>query len=324
MDSTDDRFAVTFRDLSRSFGDFVAVDKVSLDVKKGEIFGFLGPNGAGKSTTIRMLCGILSPSSGSGRVAGFDIVTEAERIKENIGYMSQKFSLYEDLTVEENIDFYSGIYKIPAGKKRERKEWVIDMAGLAENRTSMTADLSGGWKQRLALGCAILHEPPIIFLDEQTSGVDPISRRNFWDLIYHLADGGVTVFVTTHYMDEAEYCDRLGLIYRGELIALGTPEELKTLRMTEEIVELSCTIPQDALELIEKLPVVRHAALFGRGLHLVVERAEEAIPAIAATLAAAGYGNVIPEQIVPSLEDVFVSLIEEHDRMEAPQREFER
>ncbi len=317
-------YAVSFTDLSRSFGDFVAVDRVSLDVKKGEIFGFLGPNGAGKSTTIRMLCGILPPSGGSGTVASFDIIREAEEIKKNIGYMSQKFSLYEDLTVEENIDFYSGIYRIPDAKKRERKEWVIGMAGLAEHRRSRTAILSGGWKQRLALGCAILHEPPIIFLDEPTSGVDPISRRNFWDLIYHLAGQGVTVFVTTHYMDEAEYCDRLGLIYRGELIALGSPEELKTHHMKEEIVEVLCDIPQEAMGHIEELPGVRHAALFGRGLHVVVERATAAIPTIEEKLAAAGYTSVRTEQIVPSLEDVFVSLIEARDRQEAPQREFAR
>jgi drug efflux transport system ATP-binding protein len=317
-------YAVTLRNLEKRFNDFIAVNQVSLDVKRGEIFGFLGPNGAGKSTTIRMLCGILQPSAGSGTVAGFDITTEPERIKENIGYMSQRFSLYEDLTVEENIDFYSGIYKIPRTKKRERKEWVVDMAGLASHRRSLTADLSGGWKQRLALGCAILHEPPIIFLDEPTSGVDPISRRNFWGLIYRLAGEGVTVFVTTHYMDEAEYCDRLGLIYRGELIALGTPEELKTRHMGEEIVELFCERPQDAMEIVEALPGVRHAALFGRGLHVVVERADQAIPAIAERLAAAGFQAPLPERIVPSLEDVFVSLIEARDRQEEPQREFER
>jgi len=316
MTENDQTYAVTLRDLEKRFGDFVAVNRVSLDVKRGEIFGFLGPNGAGKSTTIRMLCGILTPSAGSGTVAGFDIIREAEEIKKNIGYMSQRFSLYEDLTVEENIDFFSGIYKIPAGKKRARKEWVIDMAGLGERRDSMTATLSGGWKQRLALGCAILHEPPIIFLDEPTSGVDPVSRRNFWDLINHMASDGVTVFVTTHYMDEAEYCDRLGLIYRGELIALGTPEELKTGQMPEEIVEVLCERPQDIMELIEELPGVRHAALSGRGLHVVVEQAAEAIPAISAKLAAAGFHSAPPEKITPSLEDVFVSLIEARDRQE--------
>ncbi|MBT1076272.1 ABC transporter ATP-binding protein [Geobacter grbiciae] len=316
--------AVTLRDLEKRFGDFVAVNRVSLDVKRGEIFGFLGPNGAGKSTTIRMLCGILQPTAGSGTVAGFDIVRQPEEIKKNIGYMSQKFSLYEDLTVEENIDFYSGIYRIPDANKKERKEWVIRMAGLTEHRASKTAILSGGWKQRLALGCAVLHEPPIIFLDEPTSGVDPISRRNFWDLIYHLAGGGVTVFVTTHYMDEAEYCDRLALIYRGELIALGTPAELKTRFMEEEIVEVRCSQPQDAMETIEAIPGMGHAALFGRTLHVVAQRADEAIPAIQESLTVGGFTVDGIERIVPSLEDVFVSLIEARDRETAPQREFRR
>ncbi|MBU4271638.1 MAG: ABC transporter ATP-binding protein [Planctomycetes bacterium] len=221
-------YAVVVENLEKRFGGFVAVDRVSFQVERGEVFGFLGPNGAGKSTTIRMLCGILTPSGGSGTVAGFDIRTQPELVKTQIGYMSQKFSLYQDLTVEENIDFYGGIYRIPPEKRRRRKEWVIEMAGLAEHRRRPTSILSGGWKQRLALGCAILHEPPVVFLDEPTSGVDPISRRRFWDLIYDLSGRGVTVFVTTHYMDEAEYCNRLGLIYRGELIALGTPHELKT------------------------------------------------------------------------------------------------
>ena len=221
-------YAVVVENLEKRFGSFVAVDRVSFQIERGEVFGFLGPNGAGKSTTIRMLCGILTPSSGSGTVAGFDIRTQPELVKTQIGYMSQKFSLYQDLTVEENIDFYGGIYRIPPEKRRRRKEWVIEMAGLAEHRRRPTSILSGGWKQRLALGCAILHEPPVVFLDEPTSGVDPISRRRFWDLIYELSGRGVTVFVTTHYMDEAEYCNRLGLIYRGELIALGTPRELKT------------------------------------------------------------------------------------------------
>jgi ABC-2 type transport system ATP-binding protein len=221
------RPAVSLNNLTKRFGEFTAVDRVSLTVPRGQIFGFLGPNGAGKSTTIRMLCGILPPTSGEGRVAGFDIATEPERIKENIGYMSQRFSLYEDLTVEENIAFYAGVYRLPPAKRQERTEWVIEMAGLTERRTSKAGELSGGWRQRLALGCAILHEPPIVFLDEPTSGVDPLSRRKFWELIYTLAEGGVTVFVTTHYMDEAEYCDQLALIYRGELVAVGTPEELK-------------------------------------------------------------------------------------------------
>jgi ABC-2 type transport system ATP-binding protein len=319
-----DGFAVTLRDLSRHFGDFIAVDRVSLDVKKGEIFGFLGPNGAGKSTTIRMLCGILQPTGGSGSVAGFDIIREAETIKTRIGYMSQKFSLYEDLTVEENIDFYSGIYRIPAARKQDRKEWVISMAGLGEHRGSRTGVLSGGWKQRLSLGCAILHEPPIIFLDEPTSGVDPVSRRNFWDLIYRLAEQGTTVFVTTHYMDEAEYCDRLGLIYRGKLIALGTPEELKTGYMEEEIVEVLCERPHEALQQIESLAGVKYAALFGMGLHVVVASAETAMPSIRDALAANGLAVSGLEKITPSLEDVFVSLIEMHDRDEKQLQVFEK
>ena len=313
--------AVAVKDLERRFGGFIAVNRVSFDVPRGEIFGFLGPNGAGKSTTIRMLCGILAPSGGAGTVAGFDILSQAEQIKSHIGYMSQKFSLYEDLTVEENIDFYGGIYRIPAGKRTERKEWAIEMAGLKEHRHSKTVTLSGGWKQRLALGCAILHEPPIIFLDEPTSGVDPISRRKFWELIYQLSARGVTVFVTTHYMDEAEYCDRLGLIYRGELIASGTPEALKTELMKEDLLEVLCERPQDAMADIERISGVKEVALFGKGLHVVVQDAATAIAAIGRALAERAYRVERVEQIVPSLEDVFVSLIEARDRAEKPQSE---
>jgi len=322
MSSDREPYAVVVRDLGKRFGSFVAVNRISLEVKGGEIFGFLGPNGAGKSTTIRMLCGLLTPTAGTGTVAGFDIMREAERIKAHIGYMSQKFSLYEDLTVEENIDFYSGIYRIPKEKKAERKEWVIDMAGLSEHRHSRTAVLSGGWKQRLALGCAILHEPPVIFLDEPTSGVDPISRRSFWDLIYELAGRGVTVFVTTHYMEEAEYCDRLGLIYRGELIAAGTPEELKTHFMQDDIIEVLCEQPQEAMFALGDVEGVKEAALFGKGLHVVVERrAGDVVPAITNRLAEWNFAVSRAERIVPSLEDVFVSLIEAWDRQERPQAE---
>ena len=264
MNASSHENAVVVKNLEKRFGSFIAVNRVSFEVQKGEIFGFLGPNGAGKSTTIRMLTGILAPTGGTGTVAGFDVRTQAEKIKANIGYMSQKFSLYEDLTVEENIDFYSGIYRIPPEKKKERKEWVIEMAGLQDRRHSRTGILSGGWKQRLAFGCAILHEPPIIFLDEPTAGVDPISRRQFWDLIYELSGKGVTIFVTTHYMDEAEYCDRIGLIYRGELIAIGTPETLKTEFMQEDVLEVVCERPQDAMGEIEKLRGIKEVALFGK------------------------------------------------------------
>jgi ABC-2 type transport system ATP-binding protein len=277
--------AVVVENLEKRFGSFVAVNRISFQVARGEIFGFLGPNGAGKSTTIRMLCGILAPTAGRGTVAGFDIRTQAEQIKANIGYMSQKFSLYQDLTVEENIDFYSGIYRILAEKKRQRKEWVIEMSGLAGHCRSLTAILSGGWRQRLALGCAILHEPPIVFLDEPTSGVDPISRRQFWDLIYDLSGKGVTVFVTTHYMDEAEYCNRLGLIYRGELIALGTPHELK--------VEMASGTQ----------------AVVGEGGATADTFSRQPPPS---------------PPVLPSLEDVFVARIEARDRAEQPQQEVQR
>jgi len=219
--------SVLVEHLYKRFGDFVAVSDVNLRVGKGEIFGFLGPNGAGKSTTIRILCGLLAPSEGKAMVAGYDVAVEPERVRENIGYMSQRFSLYDDLSVEENIDFFSGIYGVDRSKRDGRKQYALEMAGLVGQEKTMTRTLSGGWKQRLALGCAILHEPPIVFLDEPTSGVDPIARRSFWDLIYRLSEAGQTVFVTTHYMDEAEYCHRVALLYQGRMIALGTPAELK-------------------------------------------------------------------------------------------------
>jgi len=315
---------VEVQNLEKHFGAFKAVAGVSFAVRRGEIFGFLGPNGAGKSTTIRMLCGLLTPTSGTGRVAGFDIVRETEQIKTRIGYMSQKFSLYDELTVEENIDFYSGIYRLSKVKKVERKAWVLKMAGLEAHRGSRTAELSGGWKQRLALGCAILHEPPILFLDEPTSGVDPNSRRQFWDLIYSLSEQGVTVFVTTHYMEESEYCDRLGIVYRGELIALGTPRALKTEHMPEAVLEIDCARPAEAMGAIERLPEVKEVALFGKGLHAVAADAPAAERAIRAALAAGGFRLDRLERITPTLEDVFVSLIEARDRAAGAQQEVAR
>jgi ABC-2 type transport system ATP-binding protein len=305
---------VEIRDLEKRFGSFRAVAGISFTVHRGEIFGLLGPNGAGKSTTIRMLCGLLAPTAGTGRVAGFDIVGDTEKIKTRIGYMSQRFSLYDELTVEENIDFYSGIYCLPREKKAARKDWVLTMAGLKDHRHARTAELSGGWKQRLALGCAVLHEPPILFLDEPTSGVDPNSRRQFWDLIYALAGQGVTVFVTTHYMEESEYCDRLGIVYRGELIALGTPRALKAEHMSEAVLELECAQPHEAMDLLERLPEVREVALFGKGLHAVAADAPAAERAIRAALAAKNFRLDRIERITPTLEDVFVSLIEARDR----------
>jgi len=318
------KIAVSVRELARRFGDFVAVNRVSFDVAEGEVFGFLGPNGAGKSTTIRMLCGLLAPTSGGGTVAGFDIRTQAEAIKAHIGYMSQRFSLYEDLTVDENIAFYAGIYGVPREKRQERAEWAVAMAGLGEHRKTRTGLLATGWKQRLALGCAVLHEPRILFLDEPTSGVDPMSRRRFWDLIYELSGRGVTVFVSTHYMDEAEYCDRLGLIYRGELIAIGPPAVLKRELMADQILEVECREPQAAMIEIEKIPEVKEVALFGKGLHAVVADAGAAALAIRALLSAKGFGPAAVERIAPSLEDVFVSLIEARDRAEGAQEKVGR
>jgi ABC-2 type transport system ATP-binding protein len=315
-------FAVTLRDLERRFGDFVAVNRISLDVRQGEIFGFLGPNGAGKSTTIRMLCGLLEPTSGQGTVAGLDIRTQREQIKRGIGYMSQKFSLYDDLTVEENIDFFSGIYRVPREKKAGRKAWVLDMAHLLEHRHTRTGQLPGGWKQRLSLGCALLHEPRVLFLDEPTSGVDPLSRRSFWDLIYQLAGEGVTVFVTTHYMEEAEYCDRLGLIYRGELVALGTPSEMKGELMADQVLCVSCDRSHEALGVAAAVEGVRDAALFGRDIHLMTEDAEVLAPRLRQALEAGGFQVGSVARITPSLEDVFVSLIEARDRADGAQKEF--
>ena len=300
--------AVRVEGLTRRFGDFTAVDNISLAIGKGEIFGFLGPNGAGKSTTIKMLCGLLQPTGGKGFVGGNDITTESEEIKKHIGYMSQKFSLYDDLTVEENINFFSGIYKVSREKKRGRMEWVLEMSGLKDRRNSVTKTLPGGFKQRLALGCAILHEPPILFLDEPTSGVDPISRRNFWDLIYEMARKGTTIFVTTHYMDEADYCDRLALIYRGRIIAEGTPGEMRQKYMKRDVLEIEVDRLVAALEAVYKNGI--ETAIFGSLLHATVDNAEQDIPRIEALLKEEGIAVNRIEKIMPSLEDVFVTLIE--------------
>jgi ABC-2 type transport system ATP-binding protein len=309
--------AVETRDLVKRFGDFVAVDRVNLDVRRGEIFGFLGPNGAGKSTTIRMLCGLLGPTSGSAKVGGLDVATQAEAIKQHIGYMSQKFSLYDDLLVEENIDFFSGIYGVPPAKRQARKEYVLRMAGIEERSKSMTRLLSGGWKQRLALGCAILHEPPILFLDEPTSGVDPIARRTFWDLIYQLSAAGNTVFVSTHYMDEAEYCHRLALMYRGKVIALGTPDELKHSLVNHQIVHLEVSDVLSAMKTLEKLRGISDVAVFGGGLHVTTSDAGADIPRIRAALDTQGIAISELDQILPSMEDVFVAMIEQEERKAA-------
>jgi ABC-2 type transport system ATP-binding protein len=303
--------SVVIEGLVKAFGDFVAVDHISLETRQGEIFGFLGPNGAGKSTTIRMLCGLLTPTSGRAIVAGYDVAREPEAVRQNIGYMSQKFSLYNDLKVIENLRLFAGLYNVPSGKLKERIDWALDMANLKGRENLIVGTLPGGWKQRLALGCAVLHRPPIIFLDEPTSGVDPISRRQFWDLIHRMAGDGVTVFVTTHYMEEAEYCNRLALIFRGRMVALGTPSELKHKSMTGELLLVECDPLGPAVEALQSAPMVMDAAVFGNALHLVVEQAEAATPEVKKYLGDRGVNVRHIEQIRPSLEDVFVSLTTE-------------
>jgi ABC-2 type transport system ATP-binding protein len=301
-------FSVEVANLVKRFGSFVAVDRINLEVRKGEVFGFIGPNGAGKSTTIRMLCGLLKPTSGRAMVAGFNVSKNPEAVRQNIGYMSQKFSLYNDLTVIENIRLFAGLYSVPQQFLQARIEWALTMANLKGQENLITGTLPGGWKQRLALGCAVLHKPPVIFLDEPTSGVDPITRRQFWDLIHQMAEEGVTVFVTTHYMEEAEYCNRLALIFRGRIVALGTPSELKRDSMKGELLLVECAPLGDAVEALQSAPGVMDAAVFGNALHLVVENAATAMPLLQKFLADRKIAVSRMEKIRPSLEDVFVSL----------------
>jgi ABC-2 type transport system ATP-binding protein len=300
--------AVAVRDLTRAFGDFVAVDRVTFEVSAGEIFGFLGPNGAGKTTTIKMLTGLLAPTSGNGTVAGYDVRRESEYIKRNIGYMSQLFSLYGDLSVDENIAFFAGLYEVPATLLEERRDWVLRMAGLLEHRRRLTGELPLGWKQRLALGCAVLHRPPILFLDEPTSGVDPLSRRAFWELIYGFAAGGAAIFVSTHYMEEAEYCHRLALMNRGRIIATDRPGALRA-RMTEPLLELATSDGPAAVQVLQQAPGIVEAAMFGRAVHVVVANAAAAERELPALLGRHGIHCDRVRAVRPSLEDVFVSLV---------------
>ena len=309
--------AVEARDLTRRFGDFVAVSRVSLAVRRGEIFGFLGPNGAGKSTTIRMLCGILAPSSGTAWVDGCDVVRSPDRVKERIGYMSQRFSLYPDLTAAENIRFFGGIYGLHPVRARQRAVWAVEMAGLRGQEGRLARELAGGWKQRLALGCALLHEPPILFLDEPTSGVDPISRRQFWELIYQLKANGTTVFVTTHYLDEAEHCDRLVLIYRGRIIALDRPTALKRDALDGQVLEIICDEADRATEVLDRTAWARDVALFGASVHAVVADPEAAGPMAREVLQAAGIAVESVARMEATLEDVFIHLVEQSDRQAA-------
>jgi ABC-2 type transport system ATP-binding protein len=311
--------AIEVLNLTKRFGKFTAVDDVSFSVKRGEIFGFLGANGAGKSTTIRMLCGLLQPSAGAARVGGFDILRQTEEVKRNIGYMSQRFSLYNDLSVGQNIRFYGGVYGLSNERLRLRTEWVLEMAGLKGREQTLTGELSGGWKQRLALGCAILHEPPIIFLDEPTGGVDPISRRNFWELINQLSDTGTTVLVTTHFLDEAEYCNDIILMNAGRLIATGSPTELKTEHIRNPILEVSLSEGSvvEALETVRAQPWALETSVFGTSLHVMVADERSGSETIRGVLKRGGMVPGTIQRILPSLEDVFLYLLDQQRAADA-------
>lgn len=306
--------AIVAERLSKQFDRLTAVRDVSFTVRRGEIFGFLGPNGSGKSTTIRMLTGLLPPTAGRATVAGHDVSTQPWALKQTIGYMSQRFSLYRDMTVGENIDFYAGAYGVPEGVRRERKAWVLQMAGLSGKERMLTRDLAGGWRQRLALGCAILHQPEIVFLDEPTAGVDPVSRRAFWNLIGTLAVDGTTVFVTTHYMDEAEHCDTVGLISNGRLAALGSPRDLKTTAVAGDMLEVTTDDALAALALLQRHPWAWQASLFGDKIHVFVERADEGAGWIDQVFQQGGVAvrRIVPA--APTLEDVFIGIIETEER----------
>jgi ABC-2 type transport system ATP-binding protein len=302
--------AIEVQRLSRRFGDFVAVNDVSFAVQPGEIFGFLGANGAGKSTTIRMLCGLLKPTSGTALVGGVDVARDPEGVKRRIGYMSQKFSLYELLTVDQNIQFFGGIYGLSGERFRARRQFVLDMAGLHGREATLTRDLPGGWRQRLALGCAILHEPSIVFLDEPTGGVDPLSRRQFWDLIDRMSAAGTTVLVTTHYLDEAEHCHRIAIIQAGQLAALGTARELKAVFDERPIIEIQATQPVAAMSVLDALPEVEKTSLFGTAVHAVMRSADQAETRLGRALSDAGLEVRGLTRVTPSLEDVFLDVVE--------------
>jgi ABC-2 type transport system ATP-binding protein len=300
--------AIETFDLSRHFGSFTAVDNINFYVPKGEIFGLLGPNGAGKTTTIRMLCGIIRPSAGNASVLGFDIRKDAEEIKKNIGYMSQKFSLYDDLTAIENLNFYASIYGVPRSDRSKRIQNLIDQSGLRGVEKELTSSLSGAWRQRLALACAIAHKPPMLFLDEATAGVDPLSRREFWDLIYEMASEGISILATTHYMDEAEYCNTIGMMYQAQMIALASPDTLKD-SMPGVLVQITCDQPLRAQEISDQIPGVVDAAIHGVRLHVTLKD-EKQVNNLTSALQTAGIQVTEIETILPSLEDVFINMVE--------------
>jgi ABC-2 type transport system ATP-binding protein len=304
--------AIEVADLTRRFGDFVAVDRLTFDVRQGEVFGFLGANGAGKSTTIRMLCGLLKPTSGTATVGGVDVSRDPEGVKRRIGYMSQRFSLYESLTVDQNIRFFGGIYGLDRRAFDARRRFVLDIAGLHGRERTKAADLAGGWRQRLALGCAILHEPPIVFLDEPTGGVDPLSRREFWSLIDGLSASGVTVLVTTHYLDEAEHCNRLAIIHAGRLAAIGTTGELKRIFDGRALVEVRAPNPVETMRLLDGMPEVEKTSVFGTAVHALLRGdPRQASAVLRQRLEAAGVAVASIDPVQPSLEDVFLEVLEQ-------------
>lgn len=304
----DGAHSIVMEKLVKRFGDFTAVDEISLQIRTGEIFGLLGPNGSAKSTTIRMLCGLLTPSSGFATVVGFDVARQAEEVRKHIGYMSQKFSLYNDLTATENLRFFGGLYGIAGAAIDERIAWSLKMSGLAGKERILTSQLSGGWRQRLALSCAVLHRPQVLFLDEPTAGVDPLSRRHFWELIHVMAHEGVTILVTTHYMDEAEYCNRLALMSQGRIVEVGTPDEIKGSAIKGNLYIVECEPLGRALAVLKDAPGVIDASVFGAALHVVVGAMRQPLVDIPAFLAVHGLRVTRIELIPPTLEDAFVSL----------------
>jgi ABC-2 type transport system ATP-binding protein len=307
-------YTIEVENLTKRFGDFTAVDHVSFRVKRGEVYGWLGPNGAGKTTTIRMLLGLLKITGGSARVLGYDPATQTKEMQSHVGYMSQLFTLYDDLTARENIRFYGQAYGLSRDELKRRQAEIIEMAGLQGRENELTSNLSGGWKQRLALGCAIVHRPQVIFLDEPTAGVDPISRRDFWGLIYAMAKKGVTVLVTTHYMDEAELCQRVGFISQGRLIALDSPQQLKETQMRGQVLEINALDPERAMRVLKRAQesgslLCDEIAFYGAQIHAVVPDAEAFKQPVRALLEEEGVRVQTIEWIAPTLEDVFISAV---------------
>lgn len=305
--------AIEINNLTKIFGDFTAVNNVSFNVKRGDVFGFLGPNGSGKTTVIRMIMGLITPTSGTGKVLGFDVSTENEKIRSHIGYMSQKFSLYEDLTVEENLDFYAGVYNLPKNKIKEKKKEILEMSDLIGRENMITSNLSGGWKQRLALGCSIIHEPEILLLDEPTGGVDPIARRQFWDIIYDLSKKGVTILVTTHYMDEAEHCNFIGFLYYGNILSLDTPNAMKEKVIEGDIVEIKVNNTLKSIELLKTQEKVKDASVNGAGIHALT-RADMDLNELKDFLKENNVDVYGIKKVKPTLEDVFVFLVEKESK----------